>query len=216
MKHWAHLAVIWSLLAFAGCATTPLERMHKTAVHLQFSDGSCSGTVVGKQLILTAAHCMDGYGSMLVDGVKVNIYKIYDDKHDHVLVLTDHVFASSAERGIAPVQGDRVYVLGNPGNLIGLYREGYVAGHQDFNGQDVVLYDLNGYFGDSGSGIFNREGQLVGVISVLYQQVDGGYMKVMGSFGLAFTDEQWKEALGMDELTAHLREVDRQRKIQSI
>ena len=91
-------AILGLLFAMVGCASNPVSEMRRVAVHLTMSDGSCSGTVVGKQLILTAAHCMDGYGSMLVDGLKVNIYKIYDDKHDHVLVLTDHVFASSAER----------------------------------------------------------------------------------------------------------------------
>jgi len=58
----------------------------------------------------------------------------------------------------------------------------------------ITLYDLNGYYGDSGSGIFNARGQLVGVMSVLAQLTDGGYFKLVGSFPLAFTEDQWREA----------------------
>jgi hypothetical protein len=76
-----------------------------------------------------------------------------------------------------------------------MYRCGYVSGHVDAGPVVVTLYDLNGYFGDSGAGIFNSRGQLVAVVSVLYQQEDGGYMKLMGSFPLAFTDKQWQEAI---------------------
>lgn len=75
-----------------------------------------------------------------------------------------------------------------------MYRRGYVSGHVVAAPMVVTLYDLNIYFGDSGSGVFNSRGQLVAVVSVLYQQEDGGYMKLMGSFPLAFTDKQWQEA----------------------
>lgn len=74
-----------------------------------------------------------------------------------------------------------------------MYRRGYVSGHVNVGPSVVTLYDVNGYPGDSGSGIFNSRGQLVAVVSVLYQQEDNAYMKLMGSFGLAFTDDQWRQ-----------------------
>ena len=75
-----------------------------------------------------------------------------------------------------------------------MYRHGYVSGHFVNENVTITMYDFNGYFGDSGSGIFNSRGQLIGVTSVLYQQQDGAYMKLMVSFSLAFTDAQWLEA----------------------
>jgi len=93
-------------------------------------------------------------------------------------------------------------VIGNPGELVDMYRSGYVSGHKQFPEGNVTLYDLNGYFGDSGAGIFNQDGKLVGVVSILYQQVGRGYMKAMGSFDLAFTEKQWQEALSID-VTLH-------------
>jgi len=194
MKSLVHLLVISSLLTFAGCATKPLETMRHTAVHLHFSDGACSGTVVGKRSILTAEHCLDGSDVISVDGVDVKVTQVMKDGKDHVLLLTDHVFAQSADVSDEPEQGAAVYVLGNPGELESFYRQGYIAGYKDIRGQHVTLYDLNGFYGDSGAGVFDSDGRVVGVISVLYQQVDNGYMKVMGSYGLAFTDKQWRAA----------------------
>lgn len=68
------------------------------------------------------------------------------------------------------------------------------AGAYSQGGQYIEFYDINGFFGDSGAGVFNSRGQLVAVVSMMFQQVGNGYMKLMGSFPLAFTDEQWHEA----------------------
>jgi S1-C subfamily serine protease len=111
-----------------------------------------------------------------------------------VLVRVNLSFPSWVSRGDVPARGDQVFVLGNPGRLRDIYRNGYVSGYCKLDGMDVTLYDLNGYFGDSGSGIFNDRGELVGVVSVLEHQTDGAYMKLMGSFALSFTPDQWKAA----------------------
>jgi len=198
MKSLAHLAVIWSLLAFAGCASSPVDKIHKVAVHLTMDNGSCSGTVVGKNTILTATHCLADARSLAIDGIPVVVYKAYDDKHDHLLLVTSLSFRDAALRGPEAKQGDSVYVIGNPGELVDIYRQGTVAGYKEFPEAPATLYDINGYFGDSGAGIFNHEGQLIGVISILYQQVGSGYMKTMGSFDLAFTPGQWQEAVNFD------------------
>jgi len=56
------------------------------------------------------------------------------------------------------------------------------------------MYDINGWFGDSGAGIFDRDGKLVGVISILYSTSDTQPMHLMGSLPLRFTAEQWRQA----------------------
>lgn len=87
-----------------------------------------------------------------------------------------------------------MYVLGNPGELSRIFRSGYDAGEYNAGGQHIEWWDFNGFYGDSGAGIFNSRGQLVGVVSTLYQEANQGYMKLMGSFDLEFTDEDWRKA----------------------
>lgn len=70
---------------------------------------------------------------------------------------------------------------------------GYVG--KNALGGPWTLYDLNGFFGDSGSGVFDADGYLVGVISMEYSQAfQDAYMKVMGSLPLKFTAQQLAEA----------------------
>jgi len=139
MRTLAHLAVIWSLLAFAGCASSPVEKIHKVAVHLTMDNGSCSGTVVGKNTVLTATHCLADAHSLAIDGIPVVVYKAYDDKHDHVLLVnslsfrvTSLSFRDAALRGPEAKQGDSVYVIVKPGELFDIYRQGNVTGHKKF------------------------------------------------------------------------------------
>lgn len=90
-----------------------------------------------------------------------------------------------------------MFIIGNPGELADQYRAGHVSGYAGKNtaGCPWTLYDLNGFFGDSGSGVFDADGRLVGVISIEFSQTyQDAYMKLMGSLPLAFTAVQWHEA----------------------
>lgn len=180
------------LLTLAGCAGNPIAKAHSSTVLLAMDDGTCSGTVVGPHTVLTAEHCLVGAHRLAIDGNPVKVVSVTLDHSDHALVRVDRSFPAWAQVGGSPVYGEPVFVLGNPGVLRDMYRHGYVSGHHMLKGMDVTLYDLNGYYGDSGSGIFNDSGELVGVVSVMQQQVDGGYIKFMGSFALRFTAQEWE------------------------
>lgn len=76
-----------------------------------------------------------------------------------------------------------------------MYRHGWEAGCLVDNNQRWTIYDINGFFGDSGSGIFDSQGRVVGVISIEHSQVyEDAYMKVMGGLPIVFTPKQWLEA----------------------
>ena len=63
--------------------------------------------------------------------------------------------------------------------------------------QRWTIYDMNGFFGDSGSGIFDSQGRVVGVISIEHSQAhEDAYIKVMGGLPIAFTAKEWSEARG--------------------
>lgn len=76
-----------------------------------------------------------------------------------------------------------MHYWGNPYVFNMLLRRGYVSG---FSGRSTV-YDVNGYHGDSGAGIFNKNNQLTGVISYIHAIES---FAVMGSFPLNFTETQ--------------------------
>lgn len=183
-----------TLCVLAGCAGNPVANAHRSTVRLEMDNGTCSGTVVGPHTILTAEHCLTDTHTLAIDGQPVAMVRVTLDHHDHALVRVNATFSAWVNRGATEGQGQAVFVLGNPGDLKDMYRHGFIAGQSRVKGVTVTLYDLNGYYGDSGSGIFNDQGDLIGVVSVLEQQVDGGYMKLMGSFALAFTAGQWKAA----------------------
>jgi hypothetical protein len=62
------------------------------------------------------------------------------------------------------------------------------------DGRTYTMYNINGWLGDSGSGVFNDSGRLVGVISILFYTSDQQPMHLMGSLPLKFTARQLSEA----------------------
>lgn len=150
------------------------------------------------------------------DGLDHVIYLLSDVTFKDIAQLSDDT---------QQYPGDRVFVFGNPGQFRDMYREGYVSGFESPNFTNstsipnifqflapvapkevvkapahkrpvVTFYDLNGFFGDSGSALFNDEGKIVAVTSFIqHNERDGYENKFMGSFELRFKKKQLKEAM---------------------
>lgn len=165
-----------------------------TAVRLDVPGGTCSGTVVAPTVILSAGHCFeeDDGGqatSMLVDGYKVKILAVVFDGNDHALVQVDYFFQHWAIIGTPPAPGARVHYWGNPAGIPYVYREGYVTHYH----LSTMMMDINGFFGDSGSGIFDDSGYVVGVISFINPNSHEGLVfSLMGANALEFTPLQYE------------------------
>lgn len=168
------------LFAASACANEAL-----TTARLDFDDGTCSGTIVAPNVILSAGHCFEeqenDFGlplpaptEMKVDGYKVKILAVVLDDNDHALVKVDYTFRHYACLTKPAPVGTRVHMWGNPAGINNVYREGYVTSYKH---GDMVM-DIHGFFGDSGAGIFNDDEQVVGVIS---------YIAVHPHSGLVFT-----------------------------
>lgn len=220
------LAVLLFVVAFSHRASCrqKTEQAHKAThtiyLHSMTNSVKCSATAIGPHALLTASHCeeptdyisVDGEGAMIV-GVPLR------DGFDHSIFLVTSTLSDYAEIDSKDFElGDDVFIFGNPGNDTDIFRKGYVAGFKGgtdanpyeelFSGKVSVrmtLFDLNGFSGDSGSGVFDSNGKLRGVINVSYVQnsghkevngvMDDGYnVKFMGSYGLHFTPEQLQRA----------------------
>lgn len=210
MKFLAAL-LLSAVLSFPACAS-PITDAHKTTLHIGQSvvDGHpalCSATVIGPQAILTASHCEMPSDVLEIEGHDgennndIDIVGRIRDGNDHTIYLLKNVhFAQSASVNTAdPLDaGEDVFVFGNPGDFSDILRKGYVAGlEQDqslaaafgHGTPDHVLFDLNIWHGDSGSGVFNDKGEVIAVISgiiVQSEEHDGSSIKLTYALRLKF------------------------------
>lgn len=189
---------LWLLLFSAAMLARSALAGPPTTAHLAIGPFTCSGTIVAPSVVLSAMHCFEDEEdsglplppptTMMVDGYKVNIVAIVSDENDHALVKVDFVFKSFAKIAPVPVPGSRVHYWGNPSGLRDVYREGYITGYH----RTEMMLDMNGFFGDSGAGIFNADGNVVGVISYIHVKSEKDMtFRLMGAAALEFTPLQY-------------------------
>jgi hypothetical protein len=131
--------------------------------------GNCSGTMVAPNVLLTASHCLESSDLLTVNNTPVNVDGITHDGADHALVTLDTEFPNYTPLVLTGMaQGDRLFMYGNPANRQDLLRRGYVSGF----GDNSIYVDFPVGFGDSGAGVFNDQGQLVGMVSGYAQHAD--------------------------------------------
>jgi hypothetical protein len=141
----------------------------------------------------------------LINGRRA-VKEIVRDGMDSIILETAQTFPYWVEvLSKPPYVGEDVFVWGAPDGLIGTLFKGYRAGELDLIDlgelKHYVTYDMNGFHGISGSGIFNYKGQLVGTLSArpIVTQLDeknqlAMIMTFMASRPYEFTKEQWKQA----------------------
>jgi hypothetical protein len=188
--------LLLALVALSGCADArPVyEELHAATMRLEVPGGVCSGTAVSRNWILTAGHCLaDGAKALRANGEHCEVHAIERDQQDHILVRVGGChFKVTAKLGKAPKVGQAIWFYGNPGDFSDQLRFGRVAGYRD-NAMPGMgraqMLDVTGTFGDSGSGVFNEAGVLVGVVSIGNRSV--GFM---GMFPIQFTRAQLDRA----------------------
>ena len=182
------MKALWlSLLILAGCQTINPEQSAKSSVAvLGFTDGMCSGTLVGPNKLLSASHCFQGGRLLTVNMVPVNVVQYQHDGKDHALITLDTTFPSHARVNFGGMaQGERVFMYGNPSGQADMLRRGYVAGTV---AQGTML-DLPVSQGDSGAAIFNERGEVVGVLTGYTELQSGMQLAAVHPFTGSF--ESW-------------------------
>jgi trypsin-like peptidase len=181
------LIVLWSYaIILAGCTQKPLAaRILPTAVHIMMDLGECSGTIIrsshGNVTILTARHCVDGQelSYVQVGGLPKqypHIKRVVKSKHLDLAIVE----LTGMGKQTSAIIADSPIPWGEPFELVGLSYEvpwaisrGYVMGglvtleYAGYSGRDVPLACTGCDEGDSGSGVFNSQGMLTGVLAAM-------------------------------------------------
>jgi trypsin-like peptidase len=193
------LCALMALALMRTCTAGPAP----VTARLTIDGATCSGTVVAYNVILSAQHCFEDRdeideilgippkpapSTMKVDGYTVEIVGLVFDDNDHALVKVGFTFKDFAKLGVRPAVGAHVHYWGNPAGVNNVYREGYVTSYH--HGEMVI--DVNGFFGDSGAGIFDEDGKVVGVMSSIeFHRHQGLTFRLMGASELEFTPLQY-------------------------
>lgn len=157
----------------------------------QIEPGVCSGTLIDDQHILTAGHCMEdaddcdgstawvlGFrvqpGGSIAPIVADDVYRCAqvlayrDDNADHALVRLDRPVRGHTPAAVRVFEtglplGTPLTLMGHPNGLPMKIASGGVITYSDPGGEDL-LATLDAFSGNSGSGVFNDEGELVAIL----------------------------------------------------
>lgn len=131
----------------------------------------CSATMVDVHAITTARHCFDKWNPtvgqvIIINGQPATVQALVlgEENRDQVAIRLNTTFTQWALVALdRPAIGERVFLLGNPGGNADFFREGYVS---KLDGRWNRL-DMNVTHGDSGSGVFNSQGRLIGSMQMV-------------------------------------------------
>lgn len=180
------------MAAFALATEPDYAKAKLATLRLDMPRGTCSATAIGPHKVLTAKHCLaGGITGWRMNGRTVTITQVEIDEHDGALLTTDLYFKHIATFGPTPKQGDVVFSHGNPNGTPGILLVGRVAGWVDYMGAvKVMVLDRNDWYGCSGAGVFNADGQIVGVVNAIFPWPQQGW-RLTAVFPLTFRAEQY-------------------------
>lgn len=158
------LPLLLMLGGCGGCTSVPThDQLRATALRLEFTDGICSGTAIGPDTLLTAVHCM-AHPLVRVNGQAVTVTGSHKESRDRIVVKVSGIrFKTWAKRGPVPVQGDHLRFWGQPVGEQDVYREAVVSRVRT----DQIILQSVVCPGDSGSGLMDAQGRVVGVVSAV-------------------------------------------------
>lgn len=141
--------------------------------------------------LLTNAHVLKGTGAVVINGkgeeFNADILHIDQSRDLAILKIDDPEFEPlrSLPYGIRKTRtdlGEEIFTLGYPRNDI-VYGEGYLSSRSGFN-SDTLTYQLqiSANPGNSGGPVFNRQGEIIGVLSTRQAQAEGVAFAVKSAY----------------------------------
>lgn len=164
----------------------------KIAPGVEFKGGGSGFLIDSKGYLITNAHILKDGNNIIVynskgDQFKASIVKIDFEKDIAILKINDKDFkgASSIPYGIKKTSTDiaePVFTLGYPRNEI-VYGEGYLSAKTGFKG-DTLNFQIGiaANPGNSGGPVFNKNGEVIGILSTKELQVEGVAFAIQSKF----------------------------------
>lgn len=158
------------------------EVTSKIPTNARLLSGGSGFLVDPKGYIVTNAHILKGTGAIVVNSkgaeFKSSIVLIDHDKDLAILKINDEEYESvksipySIQKSNSSL-GEEIFTLGYPRNEI-VYGMGYLSAKTGFNG-DSLSYQIqiSANPGNSGAPVFNKNGEVIGVLSTRQAQADG-------------------------------------------
>lgn len=158
------------------------EVTSKIPTNARLLSGGSGFLVDPKGYIVTNAHILKGTGAIVVNSkgaeFKSSIVLIDHDKDLAILKINDEEYEAvktipySIQKTNSSL-GEEIFTLGYPRNEI-VYGMGYLSAKTGFNG-DSLSYQIqiSANPGNSGGPVFNKNGEVIGVLSTRQAQADG-------------------------------------------
>lgn len=158
---------------------------NSSVVLLVFQDGIITGHgsanyfYSGKhKFFITAAHSLSRGNGFLIEeegGNRVKAKVIYTELGSDVAILTTETQLENTKPALMShnrspdLMGHRVYYMGSPGDLRFALAEGFVM----WTNRNTAIIQSFGWFGASGSIVFDKGGRIVGVLQGVYVDQHG-------------------------------------------
>lgn len=182
------------------------------------SDTGCGGTFIARTVVITASHCLGVYDRIKVYDYAGGEYEITSiarnrDRDLVLLALNRPTSMPVALLGTEIGVGEQIRMVGSPPglsafslstgwvSLVAMYQFEALNGVEGGILQEYLQLDVRGFYGNSGGGVFNDEGRLIGVqVRALVMRDTEAYQ---GQFIL------WMFAVGPGALKTFLQEAGR-------
>ena len=149
---------------------TARHSANQTTVKMTMGNGACGAVMVAPGRALTATHCLARPDATLhIDGKKYPVFTGYalPGKDVSIIIVPGAPCPCAPVRGTPGVEGEWVVVVGFPYDVAKVTTYGEVQAHvtNPEDGQDYVLATAPVAPGNSGGGVYDLEGNLLGINS---------------------------------------------------
>lgn len=164
------LIILLGMRTFSQDAKLIYKNAVNSTVTIETDKGLGSGFFVGKNIIATNYHVIEGatkaycYTNNSETRYNIEGFLAVDTSTDLVLLKVtglDRPALKMASKSV--VAGQKIFVLGSPKGLPATISDGIVGGLRNFNGYNLIQITAPISTGSSGGPVLNANGELVGV-----------------------------------------------------